>query len=90
MSRAGFDFTFYHVAKNGSSELLLGPLIEVLSVDDAHLLEESGLATLARSEQQNLHQALHIRFVSVETLVYFLRFSYLFRFATREETVRKT
>uniref|UniRef100_A0A8D3D2W3 Uncharacterized protein n=1 Tax=Scophthalmus maximus TaxID=52904 RepID=A0A8D3D2W3_SCOMX len=42
-----------------ASELLAGLLVEVLAVDDPHLLEESRLAALARAEQQDLHEPLH-------------------------------
>lgn len=82
--------TFYYITMNCGSEVFFGLLIEVLAMDNAHLLEESGLAALARSEQQDLHEPLDVRLVAVDTLVYLFRFPQLLHFATREETVRKT
>lgn len=87
---SGGCLTFNNVAINRGSEVFFGLLIEVLPVDNAHLLEESGLAALARSEQQDLHEPLDVRLVAVDTLVYLLRFPQLLHLATREETVRKT
>ena len=55
------DVTFDNVAEDGGSEVLPRALVEVLPVDDPHLFEESGLAALARAEQQDLHQPLHVR-----------------------------
>lgn len=46
--------TFDNITVNGGSELFFGPLIEVLPVYDAHLLEESGLAALPGAEQKYL------------------------------------
>nr|BAC25732.1 unnamed protein product [Mus musculus] len=51
--------TFDHVAVDGGAELLARALVEVLAVDDPHLLQEGGLAALARAQQQDLHQPLH-------------------------------
>ncbi len=42
--------TFYNITKYRGSEVFFGLLIEVLPMDNAHLLEESGLAALARSQ----------------------------------------
>lgn len=50
--------TFDHVAVDGGAELLARALVEVLPVDDPHLLQEGGLAALARAQQQDLHQPL--------------------------------
>lgn len=47
--------TFHNITVNGGSELFFGPLVEVLAVYDAHLLEESGLAALSGAEQKYLH-----------------------------------
>lgn len=47
--------TFHNITVNGGSELFFGPLIEVLAVYDAHLLEESGLAALPGAEQKYLN-----------------------------------
>lgn len=88
-SRRG-RLTFYNITINRGPEVFFGPLIEVLPVDNAHLLEESGLAALARSEQQDLHEPLDVRLVAVDTLVYLLRFPQLLHLAAREETVGKT
>uniref|UniRef100_A0A5F9CP96 Uncharacterized protein n=1 Tax=Oryctolagus cuniculus TaxID=9986 RepID=A0A5F9CP96_RABIT len=52
--------TFDHVAVDGGAELLARALVEVLPVDDPHLLQESGLAALARAQQQDLHEPLHV------------------------------
>lgn len=82
--------TFNNVAEYSGPELLLGFLVEVLAVDNAHLFEESGLAALARSEQQDLHQPLHVRLVLVQTLVYLLGFPQLLHFSAREEAVWET
>uniref|UniRef100_A0A7N5JT03 Uncharacterized protein n=1 Tax=Ailuropoda melanoleuca TaxID=9646 RepID=A0A7N5JT03_AILME len=53
--------TFNHVAVDGGAELLARALVEVLPVDDPHLLQESGLAALARAQEQDLHKPLHRR-----------------------------
>uniref|UniRef100_A0A8C0XL55 Uncharacterized protein n=1 Tax=Castor canadensis TaxID=51338 RepID=A0A8C0XL55_CASCN len=55
----GLARTFDHVAVDGGAELLARALVEVLPVDDPHLLQEGGLAALARAQQQDLHQPLH-------------------------------
>lgn len=73
--------TFDHVAVNGGPEFLPGVLVEVLPVDDPHLFEESRLAALARAEQQDLHQPLHVGFLPGETSVDLLRLSVLFDLA---------
>uniref|UniRef100_A0A674I8R7 Uncharacterized protein n=1 Tax=Terrapene triunguis TaxID=2587831 RepID=A0A674I8R7_9SAUR len=52
--------TFDHVAVDGGAELLAGRPVPVLPVDDPHLLEEGGLAALARAQQQDLDEALHV------------------------------
>uniref|UniRef100_A0A8D2G3Q5 Uncharacterized protein n=1 Tax=Theropithecus gelada TaxID=9565 RepID=A0A8D2G3Q5_THEGE len=51
--------TFDHVAVDGGAELLARALVEILPVDDPHLLQEGGLAALACAQQQDLHQPLH-------------------------------
>uniref|UniRef100_A0A8B9M1F1 Uncharacterized protein n=1 Tax=Accipiter nisus TaxID=211598 RepID=A0A8B9M1F1_9AVES len=53
--------TLDHVAVDGGAELLTGRPVPVLPVDDPHLLEEGGLAALARAQQQDLDEALHVR-----------------------------
>uniref|UniRef100_A0A8C6KAT7 Uncharacterized protein n=1 Tax=Melopsittacus undulatus TaxID=13146 RepID=A0A8C6KAT7_MELUD len=55
-----FSPTFNHVAVDGGSELLPGRPVPVLPVDDPHLLEESRLAALPRSQQQDLDEPLHV------------------------------
>lgn len=82
--------TFDDVTEYGGPELLLGSLVEVLPVDNAHLLEEGGLAALARSEQQDLHQPLDVRLVLAQTFVYLLGLPQLLHFSAREETVWET
>uniref|UniRef100_A0A8C0J718 Uncharacterized protein n=1 Tax=Chelonoidis abingdonii TaxID=106734 RepID=A0A8C0J718_CHEAB len=57
--RPGPGPTFDHVAVDGGAELLAGHPVPVLPVDDPHLLEEGGLAALARAQQQDLDEALH-------------------------------
>uniref|UniRef100_A0A8U8BZ14 Uncharacterized protein n=1 Tax=Geospiza parvula TaxID=87175 RepID=A0A8U8BZ14_GEOPR len=52
--------TLDHVAVDGGAELLAGRAVPVLPVDDPHLLEEGGLAALARAQQQDLDEALHV------------------------------
>uniref|UniRef100_A0A3Q2CQG0 Uncharacterized protein n=1 Tax=Cyprinodon variegatus TaxID=28743 RepID=A0A3Q2CQG0_CYPVA len=52
--------TFDNVAVDRPSEVIPGLLVEVLAVDDPHLFEESRLAALARAQQQDLHQPLHV------------------------------
>lgn len=42
--------TFNNIAVNRSPELFFGPLVEVLTMYDAHLLEESRFAALSSSE----------------------------------------
>lgn len=44
------SLTFYNITKYYGSEFFFGLLIEVLPMDNAHLLEESGLAALACSK----------------------------------------
>lgn len=77
--------TFDHVAVNGGPEFLPGVLVEVLPVDDPHLLEESRLAALASAEQQDLHQPLHVGFLPGETSVDLLRLSDLFDLAAVQQ-----
>uniref|UniRef100_A0A8B9BD46 Uncharacterized protein n=1 Tax=Anser brachyrhynchus TaxID=132585 RepID=A0A8B9BD46_9AVES len=50
--------TLDHVAVDGGTELLAGRPVPVLPVDDPHLLEEGGLAALARAQQQDLDESL--------------------------------
>lgn len=71
-------FTFDNVAVDRGSEVLSVLQVEVLAVDDPHLFEESRLAALARAEQQDLHQPLHVRFLPWDTSVDLLGLSELF------------
>uniref|UniRef100_A0A674GH82 Uncharacterized protein n=1 Tax=Taeniopygia guttata TaxID=59729 RepID=A0A674GH82_TAEGU len=61
--------TLDHVAVDGGAELLSRRAVPVLPVDDPHLLEEGGLAALARAQQQDLDEALHVGLLAVEALV---------------------
>uniref|UniRef100_A0A7N8Y5U5 Uncharacterized protein n=1 Tax=Mastacembelus armatus TaxID=205130 RepID=A0A7N8Y5U5_9TELE len=63
------EVTFDNVAVNSGSELLPGSLVEVLSVDDPHLFEESRLAALASAEQQDLYEPFHVRFLPGQRFV---------------------
>uniref|UniRef100_A0A8B9RCQ0 Uncharacterized protein n=1 Tax=Astyanax mexicanus TaxID=7994 RepID=A0A8B9RCQ0_ASTMX len=47
------------VVEDGVSEVQQRFLVELLAVDDPHLLEEGGLAALPRAQQQDLHQPPH-------------------------------
>lgn len=47
------------VVEDGVAELEQRLLVELAAVDDAHLLEEGGLAALARAQQQDLDEAPH-------------------------------
>lgn len=77
--------TFDNVAVNGGPEFLPGVLVEVLAVDDPHLLEESRLAALASAQQQDLHQPLHVGFLPGETSVDLLGLSDLLHLAAVEQ-----
>lgn len=84
------DLTFYNVAVNGGSEILPGLLVEVLPVDDPHLLEERRLAALSGAEQQDLHQALHVRFLPGQTSVDLLGPSELLHLAAVQQADGQT
>lgn len=77
--------TLDNVAVDGGPELLAGRPVPVLPVDDPHLLEEGGLAALARSQQQDLDEALHVGFLPVEALIDLLRLALLFGLAAGQQ-----
>lgn len=77
--------TFDNVAINRGSEVLPRLLVEVLPVDDPHLFEESRLAALARAEQQDLYQPLHVGFLPGEASVDLLGLSQLLHLAVVEQ-----
>uniref|UniRef100_A0A8P0SFV9 G protein subunit alpha 13 n=1 Tax=Canis lupus familiaris TaxID=9615 RepID=A0A8P0SFV9_CANLF len=76
--------TFNHVAVDGGAELLARALVEVLPVDDPHLLQEGGLAALARAQQQDLHQPLHVRLLPGQAFVDLLGLALLLGLAARQ------
>uniref|UniRef100_A0A9L0IUJ6 Uncharacterized protein n=1 Tax=Equus asinus TaxID=9793 RepID=A0A9L0IUJ6_EQUAS len=76
--------TFDHVAVDGGAELLARALVEVLPVDDPHLLQEGGLAALARAQQQDLHQPLHVGLLPGQAFVDLLGLALLFGLAARQ------
>uniref|UniRef100_A0ABI7WZ33 Uncharacterized protein n=1 Tax=Felis catus TaxID=9685 RepID=A0ABI7WZ33_FELCA len=76
--------TFNHVAVDGGAELLARALVEVLPVDDPHLLQEGGLAALARAQQQDLHEPLHVGLLPGQAFVDLLGLALLLGLAARE------
>uniref|UniRef100_A0A4X1ST82 Uncharacterized protein n=1 Tax=Sus scrofa TaxID=9823 RepID=A0A4X1ST82_PIG len=76
--------TFDHVAVDGGTELLARALVEVLSVDDPHLLQEGGLAALARTQQQDLHEPLHVGLLPRQAFVDLFGLALLLGLAARQ------
>lgn len=85
----GTPGTFDHVAVDGGAELLARALVEVLPVDDAHLLEEGGLAALARAQQQDLHEPLHVGLLPRQAFVDLLGLALLLGLAARQHAARE-
>lgn len=81
--------TFDHVAIDGGAELLARALVEVLAVDDPHLLQEGGLAALARTQQQDLHQPLHVGLLPRQAFVDLLGLALLLGLAVRQHAARE-
>lgn len=81
--------TFDHVAVDGGAELLARALVEVLAVDDPHLLQEGGLAALTRTQQQDLHQPLHVGLLPRQAFVDLLGLALLLGLAVRQHAARE-
>lgn len=77
------------VVEDGVAELEQRLLVELAAVDDAHLLEEGGLAALARAQQQDLHEPLHVGLLPGQAFVDLLGLALLLGLAARQHAARE-
>lgn len=50
---------FQYIFIDGVPEIQEGFFVELLPINDAHLLEKGGLSTFSSTEEENLHQPAH-------------------------------